>query len=375
MQRSKGALARSRSIDHQLDEERELRQKEIQLLILGGASSGKSTFIKQLRIHHGDGFPSRERATLRPHVHENIVEGIHTVTEHLPQFNITLQSPSTQNYLIEFKKKLPRINHFHHPVHENGSDGSPILERPASPVSPMVPRVKEMPNSMIEIIRDSGFQKCLAEHKTFERQLTVAEKHFLDNIERVVSKGYIPTLQDILYIRKPTTGVQEHTFHVNGLNYRVIDVAGQRSQRKKWIHFFDGVTAVIFFASLSGFNEALEEEHSINNLRDSLITFQDLSTNSFLEKTDFILFLNKEDLFKEKMQTVQLKDTFSEFKGENTPEAGLSFIKQEFMRLKRSSKQVYTHVTTATNMDVMKTIIRDVLQIIVEINLKKTTVF
>lgn len=41
---------------------------------------------------------------------------------------------------------------------------------------------------------------------------------------------------------------------------RMIDVAGQRSQRKKWIHFFEGVTAVIYFASLSGFNEEVEEE-------------------------------------------------------------------------------------------------------------------
>jgi hypothetical protein len=38
----------------------------------------------------------------------------------------------------------------------------------------------------------------------------------------------------------------------------VIDVAGQKNQRKKWIHFFEGVTAVIFFTSLSGFDETLE---------------------------------------------------------------------------------------------------------------------
>lgn len=40
----------------------------------------------------------------------------------------------------------------------------------------------------------------------------------------------------------------------------MIDVAGQKSLRKKWIHFFEGVTAVIFFASLCGFDEALEED-------------------------------------------------------------------------------------------------------------------
>jgi hypothetical protein len=42
----------------------------------------------------------------------------------------------------------------------------------------------------------------------------------------------------------------------------VVDVAGQKSQRKKWIHFFEGVTAVVFFVALSGFDEAVEEEPS-----------------------------------------------------------------------------------------------------------------
>ena len=44
--------------------------------------------------------------------------------------------------------------------------------------------------------------------------------------------------------------------------YRIIDVGGQRSQRKKWIHFFEGVTAVVFFASLSSYDEFVEEDEN-----------------------------------------------------------------------------------------------------------------
>ena len=47
------------------------------------------------------------------------------------------------------------------------------------------------------------------------------------------------------------------------LVFRVIDVAGQKSQRKKWIHLFENVTAVLFFVALSEFDEYLEEDETL----------------------------------------------------------------------------------------------------------------
>lgn len=44
---------------------------------------------------------------------------------------------------------------------------------------------------------------------------------------------------------------------------RVIDVAGQKSQRKKWIHVFENVTVVLFFVAVSAFDETLEEDDSL----------------------------------------------------------------------------------------------------------------
>lgn len=49
--------------------------------------------------------------------------------------------------------------------------------------------------------------------------------------------------------------------------HRVIDVGGQKNQRKKWIHFFEGVTAVVFFASLSSYDEFVEEDVNSVSLR------------------------------------------------------------------------------------------------------------
>lgn len=40
----------------------------------------------------------------------------------------------------------------------------------------------------------------------------------------------------------------------------VIDVGGQRSERRKWIHCFDDVKAIIFIAAISEFDQVLRED-------------------------------------------------------------------------------------------------------------------
>ena len=48
------------------------------------------------------------------------------------------------------------------------------------------------------------------------------------------------------------------------LFYRMFDVGGQRSERKKWIHCFEGVTAIIFCVALSGYDLVLAEDEEMN---------------------------------------------------------------------------------------------------------------
>lgn len=54
----------------------------------------------------------------------------------------------------------------------------------------------------------------------------------------------------------------------DGWNYvvlRMVDVGGQRSERRKWIHCFDNVTSIIFLAAVSEYDQVLYE--SKNDVR------------------------------------------------------------------------------------------------------------
>ena len=44
---------------------------------------------------------------------------------------------------------------------------------------------------------------------------------------------------------------------------RCIDVGGQRSERKKWIHCFEDVTAILFFVALSAYDLGLREDLAV----------------------------------------------------------------------------------------------------------------
>ena len=43
---------------------------------------------------------------------------------------------------------------------------------------------------------------------------------------------------------------------------RLFDVGGQRSERKKWIHCFEDVTAIIFCVAMSGYDQVLHEDET-----------------------------------------------------------------------------------------------------------------
>lgn len=85
---------------------------------------------------------------------------------------------------------------------------------------------------------------------------------FFKDIHRLFARDYIPTDQDILRARLRTTGISETIFDLGQLTYKMFDVGGQRSERKKWIHVFDNVQVVLFLAAISGYDQVLVEDRS-----------------------------------------------------------------------------------------------------------------
>jgi dihydroxyacetone kinase DhaKLM complex PTS-EIIA-like component DhaM len=61
----------------------------------------------------------------------------------------------------------------------------------------------------------------------------------------------------VLHCRARTTGIVETAFQIKKDQFKLMDVGGQRNERKKWIHCFEGVTAVLFVAAISEYDQVI----------------------------------------------------------------------------------------------------------------------
>jgi signal recognition particle receptor subunit beta len=137
----------------------------------------------------------------------------------------------------------------------------------------------------------------------------------LNAIDRIAKPNYIPTVDDVLHSRVRTVGIVEADFMIDGYKFNMVDVGGQRNERRKWIHCFDDVTAVIFVTSLSEYDQKLAEDESTNRMDESIALFAEIANCRYFKNTPLIIFFNKEDLFTEKIKKVDLKVCFPEYKG------------------------------------------------------------
>lgn len=104
-----------------------------------------------------------------------------------------------------------------------------------------------------EVWADEGIQQTWAQRSHF--QVQDALRHYCENIERIGVKKYVPEKMDVLLTRVRTSGIVEEHYTIDGVDFVMFDVGGQRNERRKWIHCFQDVTAVIFVAAINEYDQ------------------------------------------------------------------------------------------------------------------------
>lgn len=459
----------NKEIDRDLRRKKKARRREIKLLLLGTGESGKSTFIKQMRIIHGAGFPKEERVTMRHLVYQNIVTSIQTMIRHAQKLDIDLvesqknsaiihtynknqnpkainldinnnsssqeqetpitsstlenntnvpKSSSTSNRLLQQNQNQPLSNVpstatnitslstipsqkitqksniiIHDPLTENSTTTNEN-DQSNNPDHSQIDEILSKDNmeefldyiaanvhsfqdfspfiNLISLMWDNkGIQECYLRRR--EYQLSDSTHYYLSQLERIKDANYIPTLQDVLRVRVPTSGIVEYPFDLDQIIFRMVDVGGQRSERRKWIHCFENVTSIIFLVALSEYDQVLVECDNENRMEESKALFRCIISYQWFASKSFILFLNKKDLLEDKIMNSHLVDYFPEYMGpQKDAVEAREFILNMFVELNDDpDKVIYSHFTCATDTENIRFVFAAVKDTILQGNLRE----
>ncbi|KAF8223873.1 guanine nucleotide-binding protein [Tricholoma matsutake] len=193
---------------------------------------------------------------------------------------------------------------------------------------------------------------------------------FLRHISRIAAPDYIPTTDDILHARIQTMGVAEHVFDLNihgkAVSWHLFDVGGARGQRHSWVPYFDDANAIIFVAPVSAFDQYLEEDPRTNRIDDSLQLFTQICSNALLKNVHLVLFLNKTDLLKAKLDSgLKVRKYITSFGDRsNDYETVVQYFRAHFLQVHRRNNEnrrvLYTHFTNVVDTKTTQRIIGNV---------------
>jgi len=301
----------SKKIDTDIKQDR--KKQELKLLLLGTGDSGKSTFMKQMKVLHLNGFSKSEIAKYANVLKDNLLTAI----------KLLIENAKKSNYKLAKKNKAP---------------ADKILQSTRLTV--------ELVSDIKKLWADKGIKKAWQIRNQF--QIPGVADYYVDHIDRIAEEDYVPTNEDVFRAKLKTTGVTETKFELQKVTFNLVDVGGQRTERRKWLHCFDSVTSVLYLAALDEYDMTLAEDNVTNRMTESLQLFGEVSGSQYFQKTSWILFLNKSDLFETKLKENPqgLKKLFPDYSGGTDFEAGVEFVKGKYKE-RFSGNALYIYQTCA----------------------------
>ena len=321
-----------REVEKKLRDLNKQYKKEIKLLLLGTGESGKSTFVRQMRILYDNGYTNDQRKNYIKLIHENVYNSMRNMIQAMDALQIKYEKEKNATT----NASLFKLKNTHDDIKLDDIYSAAIKE----------------------LWEDSGIQECYKRRR--EYQLNDSTFYYISRLDSLTQPDYLPDNQDILRVRIRTVGLIEHKFEANKVIFHITDVGGQRSQRRKWKYCFEDVRAIIFLVAISEYDQVLMEDGQSNRLKESYKVLKEILSD--FRDQPVILFLNKTDILHEKIKSSHLDEYFPEFKGPRCDaEAAKEFIADMFEGLRPGMYYHFTCATDTENIQVVFTAVRDII--------------
>eukprot|EP01126_Amoeba_proteus_P053194 TRINITY_DN6473_c0_g1_i7.p1 TRINITY_DN6473_c0_g1~~TRINITY_DN6473_c0_g1_i7.p1 ORF type:complete len:208 (-),score=19.91 TRINITY_DN6473_c0_g1_i7:610-1233(-) len=203
--------------------------------MLGTADSGKSTFARQFYLLHAYQNPWNPSDLIKYSL--NL------------QLN-TLEAMREVLYLLQSSGNLEGFG-AHHKSYVQLIQEAPNLEAVAAYIDTLWRET-----SIKQIYHDLNLTYSSA-------------SYYFDNVQRFAEPNFVCTVDDIPYVRIKTVGIYETLISAKGKTIILVDVGGQKSERRKWMKYFQqSLSTIIFCVAVNEFNMQVEEEPTVNRILD-----------------------------------------------------------------------------------------------------------
>jgi len=380
-----GMSAANKDITSKLKTTERLNKQSKKLLLLGTGSSGKSTLFKSLKIITNDQNMDTETMESRHVIRQNCVAGILTLLkksqelyDHDPEGNKACLVNMDDEIVVSIQLV----------VNYGGENFSEMLD---------YQEVEELGKAIFMLWSLDAVKATFCRRgNTYSFPDNM--DYFFGKVKEIMTKDYSPSVQDSLKCRVRTTGMIEYKYDIKDNEFILYDVGGQRNERKKWIHHFAGVAAVLFVCALNHYHAVLFEDEKKNALHEAIELFTEICNSKWFKKSELILFLNKDDLFRDKLRAqISLSECFStearwnglqwqgpdyvanasdEVEDKNNfdvcYQAAIKFIQDAFISVNQyQNRVIFCHVTCATDQDTVQKVFWDVQNIVIRSNLRR----
>ncbi|KAH8797307.1 guanine nucleotide binding protein, alpha subunit, partial [Flagelloscypha sp. PMI_526] len=277
-------------------------RREAKVVICGTSNAGKSTVAKYLRIFHGGSYSATEREYFKRIIFFDSIDALIIVIGLIRRMNLHLSPDSDVSAETICSLSALRTMHIYR-----------------------LPKMDPM--------RCWGSRKILRSSRRSD--FNGSGLYFLRSIARITSPEYVPTDEDILHCHTETRQITETQVSMGSLIYKLVDTPtcpGGSDTRANWQSSFEGVTVLILVFALSDYDRMRDDDISVNRLVEAFTLFESICSSLSVKNSSIILFLNKMDLFREKLLHSRLDAHFPEYTGGKDVVEAAKYIQWRFMQ-------------------------------------------
>lgn len=324
----------------------EIFDKKIQILLLGLEGSGKSTILKQIKMIYQNGFLQEELNDYKPFIYENIIKSFKLLIDKIINSfsNLDIDTQKSIESVKSIKSYLKNLEFF---LLKSG-------------------QIELLLNYENDVINNESFNikilyeiKKIYENKDFKKVIDLYQENldaiefinfFLHKIDKIIDINYQPSFDDILRVSNNVNNVVDLEFKSeNNILVVISDLSIKKLERPNWINTFTQYTFIAFCVSLSDYDQFDDEKKIKNRMEKSIDLFNLVVNSKWFSSTSILLFLNKIDIFTEKLIYSSMKLFFPDYEGNNTSNDAIRYFLKRFKSVNTSDLNIYPFIINATD--------------------------